>query len=556
MSEISENIVLPPHYYRDNFLRLCDTVESQYLDLLDDSERAFLQAFRRLSFEAQCLYVRLISRVGPWFRACKLDYPELGEAKPILYELEAANLLEVASALSADDLGALYTRDELTRALAGHIDINGVGDKPSLVATIVDSDLDNATVTRLMLDVDDDRVVAPLGREAVDTLQLLFFGNRRQSLTDFVLSDLGVTRYYPYVLDRGQRKFADRSALDEYLACAAFSDLWYELREDPDRSALVDLARELLAMTVQHDSSKGRWGRLCNGLARDLERLDDGDTALRLYAASHLHPGRERRARILEGQGELAGSRALCEQILEQPWCEDERDAANRILPRLRRALEGKPQPRTRDSFEELRLQLPRVERGVEMAVARELAQDWEAVHYVENKLMNALFGLAFWEQIFSPVPGAFNNPFQSVPGDMYEQGFRQRRHGLLQTRMEALAGMNLQQEITVAYQRFEGYQCRWLDWRYLDAALLKQVLAILPPDHLLAIWDRMLFDPGENRRGFPDLVALGSKAGDYSLIEVKGPGDTLQYSQRRWLRFFAEQAIPACVARVEWACD
>jgi hypothetical protein len=65
-----------------------------------------------------------------------------------------------------------------------------------------------------------------------------------------------------------------------------------------------------------------------------------------------------------------------------------------------------------------------------------------------------------------------------------------------------------------------------------------------------------MLFDPGENRRGFPDLIALGSNPGDYRLIEVKGPGDTLQHGQRRWLRFFREQSIPACVARVEWLCD
>jgi hypothetical protein len=62
-----------------------------------------------------------------------------------------------------------------------------------------------------------------------------------------------------------------------------------------------------------------------------------------------------------------------------------------------------------------------------------------------------------------------------------------------------------------------------------------------------------MLFDPGENRRGFPDLIALGERAGDYCLIEVKGPGDALQDSQKRWLRYFDRQGIPAQVARVEW---
>ena len=69
-----ETIELSPHYYRDNFLRLCDTVEAQYEDILTNAERAVLTCFRQLEFKAQCLYVRLVSRTGPWFRESKLKY--------------------------------------------------------------------------------------------------------------------------------------------------------------------------------------------------------------------------------------------------------------------------------------------------------------------------------------------------------------------------------------------------------------------------------------------------------------------------------------------------
>ena len=93
-------------------------------------------------------------------------------------------------------------------------------------------------------------------------------------------------------------------------------------------------------------------------------------------------------------------------------------------------------------------------------------------------------------------------------------------------------------------------------DLQALDAALVATATSIIPARHLLAIWERMLFDPRENRRGFPDLVAFGEDAGDYCLIEVKGPGDALQDSQKRWLRFFAAHQIPAQVAWVEWADD
>src|SRR5690606_14426263 len=147
-----------------------------------------------------------------------------------------------------------------------------------------------------------------------------------------------------------------------------------------------------------------------------------------------------------------------------------------------------------------------------------------------------------------------FHNASQSVPADMYQQGFYQRRQDLLDARLAELAVVDLYPELLASLQRFRGYQCRWVSWPLMAENLLAQVLTCIPREHLLAVWQRMLFDPGENRRGFPDLIALGDAAGDYRLIEVKGPGDQLQHGQRRWLQFFAQQGIPACVARVSWA--
>jgi hypothetical protein len=199
---------------------------------------------------------------------------------------------------------------------------------------------------------------------------------------------------------------------------------------------------------------------------------------------------------------------------------------------------------------------LPRGDLGVERAAAAQLQASWAAVHYVENTLMNGLFGLAFWEQIFAPVPGVFHNPYQSIPSDMYTADFRRRRRPQLESRLGALREASLAQELLCAWHRYYPYQCRWLSWRRLSPEMLAQALAAIPAAHLLAIWERMLFDPGENRRGFPDLIALGHAPGDYRLVEVKGPGDSLQDQQKRWLRFFMEQGIDARVLKVEWLDD
>ena len=54
----------------------------------------------QLGFNAQCLYIRLISRTGPWFRESKLEYAEPGPTPPILNELMANEMVEKAGALS------------------------------------------------------------------------------------------------------------------------------------------------------------------------------------------------------------------------------------------------------------------------------------------------------------------------------------------------------------------------------------------------------------------------------------------------------------------------
>ena len=83
---------LPPHYYRDNFLALLATVERQYGDLLIEPETDFLERYRSVPFDAQCLYVRLLSRVGPWFREARLSYAELGGLAGAIDALLAAGL--------------------------------------------------------------------------------------------------------------------------------------------------------------------------------------------------------------------------------------------------------------------------------------------------------------------------------------------------------------------------------------------------------------------------------------------------------------------------------
>jgi hypothetical protein len=81
-------------------------------------------------------------------------------------------------------------------------------------------------------------------------------------------------------------------------------------------------------------------------------------------------------------------------------------------------------------SFEVL-LEAPHDGRAMEFQVRDHLARQEEArcsVHYVENALINSLFGLLCWEAIFAPIPGAFFHDFQYGPADLESPYFYERR--------------------------------------------------------------------------------------------------------------------------------
>ncbi len=91
-------------------------------------------------------------------------------------------------------------------------------------------------------------------------------------------------------------------------------------------------------------------------------------------------------------------------------------------MPRLRREL-GEPKlPRLRPREVmrlDLELALPEPLMSVEYCVQAHLSAPDAPVHYVENGLINSLFGLLCWDAIFAPLPGTFFHPFQRGPANL-----------------------------------------------------------------------------------------------------------------------------------------
>jgi len=388
-------------------------------------------------------------------------------------------------------------------------------------------------------------------KDFCERLRLMFFGNARQDWSEFVLADLGIYRYEVVDISPASRAFGCRQDVDDYLHL-------HQCRErleagEPASSVLDDIPAD------PHGNPwlEARRGKLLLALGLQLEREGALTQALQVHAHNAYAGARARCIRVLEKLGQPDAALELACVVQAQPESECEAQQVGRMLGRLRRTLGQVASTRRKTAvYERLDLTLPASEYpvSVERRVQDHLTSPQAPVYYVENTLLNALFGLLCWDAIYAPLPGAFFHPFHAAPADLRQPDFRSRRAELFAA---CLARLDSQAYLDVIRERYRakvGIQTRFIAWNVLDETLLEQALACLPAAHLKAIFGRMLDDLADNCTGLPDLIQFLPEARAYRMIEVKGPGDRLQDNQKRWLDFFVSQGMPVTVCYVQWA--
>ncbi len=531
---------LAPDYYLQNFRTVVDGVWARYDDLLTIEERERLARFRRLSADAQMLYVRLLSRKGAWFRADKLNYSEIGDVPRAATELTAAGLLEIDGEIPSDELGRLLTKPEIRRLYPDMPASTGMR-KADLVAEMAER-------PRPALPFHIYRV---RGNGLWDVLNLLFFGTLRQDLTEFILVDLGIVRYEAYELTRRDRPFQSREQVDAWLRFGELRERHRQRREAGDLQAAVAVAKALPGSYPWRRLERKRQ-RLINRIARDLERLDRLEEAQALYAQTDQPPSRERRTRVLAKLGRLDEALELDEAMRAAPRSEAEAEAAERLHRQLRRQ-RGERVPRPQPTaFPRRKLTLPPSDQSVEWATLAHFEAEGWVGYYCENRLLNGLFGLAFWDIIFTPQPDAFHNRFQRGPADMFTPDFVTQRQDPIERRLSELENASAWAELVATYDHKWGLANHWVRWEALPRELVARAVATIPAEILAGLMQRLLFDPRANRRGHPDLMLFAGA--DYCWVEVKGPGDQLQPHQARWLAEFERLGANYLVCDVEFA--
>jgi tetratricopeptide (TPR) repeat protein len=537
--------VLPdPFYYLQNFRRVLAWLATHHADLLDADEHAFLATFSALPQNAQALLVRMVMRKGDCFRLGKLDYAEIGDTRTALAPLVAVALVDAAPLLSPEELAALLKKDELARVLGAKASAR----KDELIEQLLEA-YDEARPLRDWCAEFDDEIFRLSDAARYDRFRLLFFGNLHQDWSEFVLADLGLLKYETVALTPEARAFRHRADVDDYLALA---DLRERLEEGEDPATL---APDIPATPHDNPWLERRRARLLFALGQAQEREGETDTAIITYAQSAWPEARIRRLRLLEKTGRCDEALALAEAALAAPHGEEETQQLLRLLPRLQGKLGLPKMPRvTPPDIERIDLVLPpQDDLPVELLAAEHLAAPDAPVFYVENALVNSLFGLLCWEAVFAPVPGAFFHPFQYGPADLHAPDFHERRADEFARCLALLDSGAHRAAILATWREKYGTQSPFVFWDALDEELLSLALDCIPPAHLRALFTRLLADLRANRSGFPDLVQFWPRERRYRMVEVKGPGDRVQDNQQRWLAHAVQHGIPVAVCFVRW---
>ncbi len=523
----------PEDYYQNNCRTLLRFVHAQSRHLLDDSELHQIEAFLGTTDDAQRLFARLLTRKGPLYRLDSLNYREVGDTASALAELSALGLVQSDAVHPADQVLHILRKHELVRMCHDKRSLSRFK-KTELTAFILGTYPDPVIVRR-------GRALAgwcSVARPDVWTLvRLLYFGDRIQDWSAFVLRDLGMVTYEQVEFSRPVLR--SRSDLIRDLMLRSHSTLSRRVDDFPTLGP--ELRQALINAHTDNRFAKRRQERALLRLGAWEERQGRLEDAILTYDSVRRHPARERIVRVLDRLGDETAVQAVLEEIRQTPISDEEAQFAQRF--RKRRA---GFQPKTTV------IDIDAVESSVEIQALEILTRQGGWGAHVESRLINSLTGLMYWPVIFSGMPGAFTNPFQTGPNDLYYDDFAVARRDAIEDLEGSLEdNSELRRHLLDIADRKQDVACSLVSWKLLGEVGLENVLAAMPVEHIRRICAFLIRNLHQRRAGLPDLFVTYSD-GTYELVEVKGPNDQLQPGQRVWFRHMHELGIPSRVLKLK----
>lgn len=534
-----------PLYYLENLDTVVDWVNQHHRHLLHESEWQQLDDYCSLNTDARALLTRLIMRRGEWFRSDKISYPEINNIAQAYHDCQQARLINYPAVCSASDWSSLCLKQELLDTLKQWGIDNTQSNKTEIQRTLIAHFDDKSGTSQQWLARATFDVIQLTCNSLFNLIKVLFFGNAHQDWSEFVLTELGHQRYEDVAFDTSVAAFQKRSDVDVFITMSTLSDALFN-NVLPAEAVFDQLPPEPETSWLSY-----RWHKLVFRCGHAIERQGNIDHALKIYRRCRYPEASVRLLRVLEKTARPQLSYRFARFLSNHPR-PDIATAAQKVQQRSAKKLHlpfTKPPVLVHNSQ---RIVIAK-HASVERACQEYFSDTDHQCFYVENALLPTLFAVCMWPALYAPLPGAFFNPFQRGPADLFQPDFLQRRIELIEQNLRLLDQKDYRHVLTTRFEAHAGKACPLAIWPVISDELWALALDIIPADHLKVIFSRMLIDLRHHCNGLPDLIRFDLINRRYELIEVKGPGDKLQDHQVRWLDFFSAHGIDASVCYVEW---
>jgi DNA polymerase III subunit epsilon len=541
------SISLPAKYYLAHFFELIDNIDRYYQSVIEKPHFDFINDFRALSEDAQCLYVRMVNRKGQVFSKNSLsDYTEVKFLQPALKELKLRNFISPVSEKNKVKLLDFLTKPQLSRWLrASEIEFKISHSKIELLKIAQK----NNQKLNLEFLPDFTELLCRSRCLELEYLLFLYFGEIRSGFKIYALRDLGIRKTNEAKNFTKPRFISLEEAKSEYFFSKALKEL-DSIETLEDIKNFVDQANQFRNLRVSAQNLKNQFFQI---LAYKSELLDI-DFSISLLKNCDCHPARERCSRILYRIGRKEECRKLLDDILLDPRSDEEilfaEDFLNRKFEKKKIGYLSQALLNAKElSLSEAYLKKP--ERGV-----RDLYRSQGiSAHFTENHLWNGLFGLLFWDELFEKETAALFNPFDRSPSDLVGEYFYEANKKSIEKKLLLFNEYKaIEKHLLKMLSLHHGKLNDIFKWH---PNLIPISLAFLKAstNHDVASILRMMSRKFNSySSGYPDLMLI--EHGVARFVEIKAEGDTVSLRQLSKIRFLSDAGFDVQILRVKWETD
>ncbi|KAF8048759.1 hypothetical protein N665_2413s0002 [Sinapis alba] len=607
---VEHQLQFPPKTtrYQMNFNVLVQEVLRSCSHLLTTDEKAFLESFPSLSEDSQRLFIRLYTRKGPWFRLSNISYPEVSDSLQAMKDLTGMGFM--TSVEDANDLSYQMMKEitELLNVteLRDILSMNKVFSRGSRKRDLINSlcsyynDGTRQNIGTMILE----RTglcakISSTAESLIWRVERLFFLNREQDLSSFVLLDLGIIKYPTYKCIDSEQIFSNRTKLLAYEEAIEVAQLMDESLDSED-SGIVLKCIMIAETRISSSSSESalfncftapwvysKMVLLGVSFLENQKRYNQAVYLLRRLLSCFNCDGRRgywtvRLSTDLEHMGRPNESLSVAEQGLLDPWVR----AGSRIALQRRILRLAKPPRRWKTpTFPNLiDNKIPEVtiqgrslncevgmknrfygEDGEQCGVEQLALQyyngeggGWQGMH-TESSIWLTIFSLLMWDILFSDVPGVFQTRFQTAPLDLDTESFYLTRKETIESQLEKVANGMAEEILIISYETHRGTACRGVAWERFSLEELRAAVACVGGKCVASLCRYLAQDYRSWCSGMPDLLLWRFKENGYEgeakLVEVKSEKDRLSEQQRAWLLLLMDSGFIVEICKVRPAC-